>query len=322
MVSSKATNPRKSTKAKKSSDKKKPVASSSAAVQYPFKAVGDPGYLSGGSQGYMSSHTAGYNSSGYETDPYPSLKGEEELAHIFRQQRLSDPVDVGALTYPPVTGHIRANQIPSPHHMVDPNGLASRQKGGGLVMPTGQPLVHPSHLQPHTPSHHHQVHNQGHFLPSQHSQFLPLFPASCPSSHSSLSGFQGLSPSSPSGAPSQSQGNHHYLSQSNSSSPPSMTSPPDTLALNQRKFCNTASSGYSSSSGYSPKGGGAISTRTCKSPPSDDGSSLRSSIMTNSSLHLLFTTAPGSPLPVATAAATPHPLSPHTSCRRSLAVSP
>ena len=132
------TSSRKVSKARKPERKRPiPFAPRVHPTSTPSAIASDPGYVSSGSQGYAST---GYNSSGYETE-YLHGGGEEEITPILYQQSLSDPLEVdrGATTYPPSYPSLTN---PSSHvtNHVTPNGKASRQNGGGLMMPAGRSM--------------------------------------------------------------------------------------------------------------------------------------------------------------------------------------
>ena len=292
-----ASSQKKTSRSKKTTEKKKsdPSTSSRGAPfgMRPGGSAADNGYISGGSQGYISSQT-GYNSSGYETE-YPSLRGnggEEEITHILQQQTLSDPTDFNpmSLTYPPAAHmggrHYQYGVPPSGSrgHVIShmtPNGKASRQKGGGLMMPAGRnvhqvpPHQHTlHHTHPHTHTH------PSHFSRSHHTHYPPSF-QSCPSSQSGLSGLP---------EPHHLQSTSHPMNPSISNENSTPTSahphsqefgtnflPPSHL----HKPSGTASSGYSSFRSVSPPKASSYHRKS----PSDDGSvsaSLRSSLLTNS----------------------------------------
>ncbi len=283
-----STSSRKTSKARKS-ERKRPTPFGSCT---PSAIGSDPGYASCGSQGYVS---GGYNSSGYET---------EEMMY---QQSLSDPLDPnqGAMTYPPSFPSLSNHGPPASHvtNYVTPNGKASRQKGGGLIMPAGR-NVNPATMtvpQQLLRQHHHhttyqfpQQQQSSHFSPQLPPP--PTFPSS-QSSQSGLSRFQShLPPPGPPLPMDQPHPRQHLLPSGSTIPaphlPPAMTtnnenSPPmgthhhhpsaNEYLLSQmsRNPRGTASSGYSSFRGLSP---GKVFGGSSRRSPSDDGSSVSSSI--------------------------------------------
>lgn len=302
-----AASTKRTNKSKKSTEKKKSDSSASNRGapfgMRPGGSVPDNGYISGGSQGYISSQTTGYNSSGYETE-FP--RGEEEISHILQQQTLSDPTDFNSisLTYPPAAhvggrGHYQYHNGMPPSgsgggHVIShmpPNGKASRQKGGELMMPAGRNVPHHQHTLHHSHPHTHHTHHPSHFSRSHPMPYQPSF-QSCPSSQSGLSGLPEPHP-----LPSTS----HLMSASSENSPPINAHPPPPgqefgasfLPSHLRK--PSSSSGYSSTS-YRSASPPKASTYNRKSP-SDDSSvsaSYRSSLLTTS--YSTFSDSTGSRL--------------------------
>ena len=245
----------------------------------------DLGYMSGGSQGQPSPLR------GHGECP-AGWQGDEDISTILGHQTLSDPTSPMA---------VNTQQFLSPPHMasqmdhvtshvtVNPNGRASRPRGGGLILSAGltQCIPPPSHPLPHLPHktlHHRPVthlslppppplyHQLPAYSPSRHSHFLPSYP-SCQSGYSSLPPESRpplpLHPSSvhfTQPPPSNRRENDATL-QTNGVGPPN-GSHGDYYDL-ARKFGETScSSGYSSS--CSPRNTG----HQLRKSPSDDGSAI------------------------------------------------
>ena len=265
----------------------------------------DLGYISGGSQGQPSPLKV-YGSNGHDGE----YQGEDEISTILRQQTLSDPKDPMSpmsVNYPPASrqypstasAHMASQMVPmdqvSSHVTMNPNGKASRQRGGGLSMPAGRIPGNPPQTQPVNTLHHHpgnlphpppSYHQPPLYSPSRPNQFLPSFP-------SYQSGYSSLPPESrPPQPPSSVPFTQLPLSaRGGSENNPPINSVHPSSTGNQgdvydphltRKLCGTSSSsGYSSC--YSPKGGGGNLHRKS---PSDDGSvpgaTLQNNLMTTS----------------------------------------
>ena len=221
---------------------------------------GDNGYVSGGSQGYMSSHTGYLSSSGYDTEHH-SIHGEgpEEIARILQEQRLSDPHDMAGSQFIP---HSQDLMTSTASH------VTSNMKVGRHMMP------HP---------HAHVMASPNQFQPQQ---LPPSFPSS------SQSGFNPTPPQDSSvmfggdletGAMGAHLSPHqmHALPGADINSPFLGSGAPHPNGKTSR----TSSSGYSSFRSSSPNK--HLVGNVARKSPTDDGSvncgsSLRSSLMTNS----------------------------------------
>ena len=265
----------------------------------------DLGYMSGGSQGQPSPLR------GHGECP-AGWQGEEDISTILGHQTLSDPKDP---TSPMAVNFVASNAqqflSPPPPHMasqmdhvtshvtVNPNGRASRPRGGGLILPAGltqctPPPSHPHHPLPHTPPktlHHRPVthlalppppplyHQPPAYSPSRHNNFLPSYP-------SFQSGYSSLPPESrpplpphPSSVhftrpPPSNRRENDATPQTNGAGPPN-GSHGDYYHL-ARKFGETScSSGYSSC--CSPRNAG----HPLRKSPSDDGSTISAAQQNN-----------------------------------------
>ena len=264
----------------------------------------DLGYISGGSQG-QHSPLKGYGSppAGHEAEHPNQWKNEDEISSILRHQTLSDPNDPTspmAMAFSPhsngpfvspanphvVMGRgpvvagaagVPMNQVPS-HVTANPNGKASRQRGGGLTMPAGRTPTNPQAPPPTTKTFHHLPSQPPSLPPSYHQP--PLYSQSRPTPYSPfLPSFQCY----PSGYSSLPQEARQPLPPS--SVPYTQLPPPRGPGESENTPINhlhtPSSSGYSSC--CSPKGGGSVHRKS----PSDDvsvmgGASLHSNTMTNS----------------------------------------
>ena len=276
-------NSKKNTKPKKSSEKRKsnnpPSLRASNAgptftIQQQQQAAssmlsGDNGYGSGESQGYLSSHTGYLSSSGYDTEHH-SIPGEgpEEIARILQEQRLSDPHDMAGSQFIPHS----QDHMTSPASHVTSNMKVGRQRGGDMMMAGGQVMY--SH-------NHHQLMaspNQMPSFPSTSQSGFPTFNPTPPHDDASLQPPIMFSDSSIASQLSPQQMLHgHDVSIPFPGS--GLTPHP-----NGGKASRNSSSGYSSFRSSSPNK--HIVGNVTRKSPSDDGSivgsSLRSSIMTNS----------------------------------------
>ncbi len=283
-----STSSRRASKPRKS-ERKRPIPFGPRVSSTPSAMGSDPGYASSGSQGYVST---GYNSPGYET---------EEMMY---QQSLSDPLDPnqGVMPYPPSYPSLSHHAPPSSHAVdyVSPNGKASRQKGGGLTMPAGRNMNVMTMNVPQRLLHTHQPHGSSQFSPQPQpsSHFSPQLPLTFPSSHSNQSGLSSFpshlqpppGPRPPMDAPPP---QHHMLPQisaipaphlplpmstNNENSPPMNAHLPANEYLLAQMSCNpraAASSGYYSNRSISP---GKVFGGSSRRSPSDDGSSVSSSV--------------------------------------------
>lgn len=181
----------------------------------------DLGYISEGSQG-QHSPLKGYGSppAAHEGEYPTQWKREDEISTILRHQTLSDPNDPTSPMAMAFSPHSSGGAYPSsirPHvgggpveaavpmdqatnHMTaNPNGKASRQRGGGL-MPAGRTPGNPQaqlpaktfhHLPsqgaplPHPPPSYHQPPLYSQSRPNHYNPFLPSFQC-FPSGYSSL----------------------------------------------------------------------------------------------------------------------------------------
>ena len=218
---------------------------------------GDNGYVSGGSQGYMSSTHAGYlSSSGYDTEHH-SIHGEgpEEITRILQEQRLSDPHDMAGSQFIP---HSQDHMTSTASHMTSDMKLGQHD-----MMPHPHPhvMASPNQFQHQLPSF--PTGSQSGFTPTPPQDTSVMFGGDCNmSTH--------LSPHQ-----------LHALPGTDMSSPFMGSVAPH---LNG-KTSRTSSSGYSSFRSSSPNKH-LVGNATRKSPSEDGsvvgGSSLRSSLMTNS----------------------------------------
>lgn len=287
----------------KKPEKKKPPFAQKMTIKGGPHTGADLGYISGGSQGQPSPLKA-YGPSGCDGE-YHNWQGEDEISTILRQQTLSDPKDPMSpmsVNYPPASGqypptpsaHMASQMVPmdqvSSHMAVNPNGEASRQRGGGLSMPAGRNRGNPPQPQPVKTLHHHpgtlphpppSYHQPPLYSQSRPNQYLPSYP-------SYQSGYSSLPPESrppqpPSSVPftqlpPSARGENENNPPINSAHPSSTGNQGDVYDSHlTRKLCGTSSSsGYSSC--YSPKGGGG---NVHRKSPSDDGSVIGATLQNN-----------------------------------------